>query len=247
MFTRLLIGLDESARADQALEQAILLGHRFGATLVVATVREPDGPPDPEFPARAAERVRAAGLKVETVARSGDPDVELAELAKGVDAVLVGRRGRTTTGDALGPTVSSLIRIAERCVIVCGAAPSPMHTCAIAYDGGDTSKRALELAARFAGISGSTVHLIHAITDRDAGLKVVGAAEALLSLQGVSFVTHLEPGKPGQAVAAVVQRVHADALFAGAHVPKVSERPSVVVSHAEEILRHTDLPVVIQP
>jgi nucleotide-binding universal stress UspA family protein len=247
VFTRLLIGLDGSPRADEAFEQAVLLGRRFGATLVAAHVREPGAPEDAALLERAAQRARAAGLTAETWAREGDPDLLLAELAKDVDAALVGRRGSTTVGDAIGPTVASLIRIAERCVIVCGSAPSPMHTCAVAYDGGETSKRALELAARFASIAGSTIHLIHAAEDRDAGLQVVGAAEAVLSFQGIPFVTHLETGKPAAAVAAVIARVGADALFAGAHVPRNTERPSVVVSHAEEILRRTDLPVVIQP
>src|SRR5439155_16914288 len=63
----------------------------------------------------------------------------------------------------------------------------------------------------------------------------------------ISFVTHVEAGKPGEVVAGVVRRTRCDALFAGAHVPHGGERPSVVVSHAEEILRHTDIPVVIQP
>lgn len=246
MFTRLLIGLDGSPRADQALEQAIQLGHRFGATLVVATVRESDGG-DPGLLARAAERVAAAGLKGETQARTGDPDVELAELAKGVDAVLVGRRGSSTGEGALGPTVASLIRIAERCVVVCGSVPSPMNACAVAYDDGETSRRALDLAARFASVGDGTVHLIHAAKTRADGLKVVGAAEALLSLQGVRFVTHVEIGKPGEVVAAVVRSAGADCLFAGAHVPRSADRPSQVVSHAEDILRHTDLPVIIQP
>lgn len=246
MFTRLLIGLDGSPRADQALEQAVQLGHRFGATLVVATVQNPDDD-DPGLLARAAERVAAAGLKVETAARTGDADVELAELAKGVDAVLVGRRGSGTGEGALGPTVASLIRIAERCVIVCGSAPSPMNACAVAYDGGDTSKRALDLAARFASVGDGTVHLIHAAKSKSEGLKVVGAAEALLSLQGVRFVTHVETGKPGEVVAAVVRRSGADCLFAGAHVPRSTDRPSQVISHAEDILRHTDLPVIVQP
>ena len=40
MFTRLLTALDGSPQADQALEQAVILGHRFGATIVVASVRE---------------------------------------------------------------------------------------------------------------------------------------------------------------------------------------------------------------
>ncbi|HEY6808361.1 MAG TPA: universal stress protein [Gemmatimonadales bacterium] len=247
MFTRLLIGLDGSPRADEAFEQAVLLGRRFSATLVAAHVREPGAPEDAGLLDRAAQRARAAGLTAETWTREGDADLLLAELAKDVDAVLVGRRGSTTTGESLGPTVASLIRIAERCVIVCGSTPSPMRICALAYDGGETSKRALELAARFASITGSSVHLIHAAADRAAGTLVVGPAEALLSFQGIPFVTHIESGKPGAAVAAVIARVGADALFAGAHVPRNTERPSVVVSHAEEILRQTDLPVVIQP
>src|SRR6266699_3486146 len=138
----------------------------------------------------------ATGLTEYTVALAGHPDVALAELAKSADAVLVGRRGVTTKGDALGPTVTSLIRIAERCVIVCGGLPSPMQSCAVAFDGRDTSRRALELAMQFASVVEGTIHLIYATDDREAGLKVVGVAEATLSMQRVAFVTHVVPGKP---------------------------------------------------
>jgi len=138
--------------------------------------------------------------------------------------------------------VISLIRIAERCVIVCGGLPSPMQSIAVAFDGGDTSRRALERAVQFATVAGSTVHLIHASDDREAGLQVVGVAEATLSMQRVAFVTHVESGKPGEVVARVIKRIRCDALFAGAHMSHSEGRPSaVVVSHAEEILRHTDI------
>jgi nucleotide-binding universal stress UspA family protein len=250
MFTRLLVGMDGSPRADAAFDQAVLLGKRFGSTLIVAYVREP-GPEEADGPAmldRARERVVDAGLQVETTALTGHPDVELADLAKTVDAVLVGRRGVATKRDTLGPTVVSLIRIAERCVIVCGGVPSQMQSIAVAFDGRDTSRRALELAMQFASVAESTVHIIHANDDREAGLKVVGVAEATLSMQRVAFVTHVEPGRPGEVVARVIQHTHCDSLFAGAHMTHVDGRPSaVVVSHAEEILRHTDIPVVIQP
>src|SRR5438046_10141146 len=111
---------------------------------------------------RAGGRVVAVGLQVEAAELTGEVDVELAELAKTADAVLVGRRGVTTKGGALGPTVISLIRIAERCVIVCGGLPSPMQSIAVAFDGRDTSRRALELAMQFASVPGSTVHRNHA-------------------------------------------------------------------------------------
>ena len=248
MFTRLLIGLDGSPGADEALEQAVVLGRRFGATLVVGHIVEraqamPEGVALLE---RAAGRVRAAGLHAEVELKSGDPDTELAALAKEADVVLVGRRGGTTQGGELGPTAASLIKIAERCVIVCGARPSPMGTCAIAFDGGETSKRALDLAARLASILDSTIHVIHATTDHAAGVQIVGEAEAVLSLQGAAFVTHIEPGTPGAVVAQVVARTNCDALFAGAHVTR-GRTSKVTVSHAEEILRHTDIPVVVQP
>src|SRR2546430_13985959 len=117
---------------------------------------------------RARERVLAVGLQVEATELTGEADVELAELAKTADAVLVGRRGVTTKGGALGPTVGSLIRIAERCVIVCGGLPSPMTSRALAFDGRGTSQRPLELALRFATVGGSPLHLIPAPSGRGA-------------------------------------------------------------------------------
>lgn len=245
MFTRLLVGLDGSARADQALEQALRLGRRFGAAIVAAHVRAANAPSGAELLERARTRIQAAGLRAELAERRGEAEIELAGLAKDADACLVGRVGQDGSGD-LGLTVAALIRIAERCVIVCGRQPSPMQSCALAFDGGETSKRALDLVARFASIVESTVHVIHANASREAGLQVVGEAEAELSRRRVAFVTHVEPGTPGEACAAVVARTACDALFVGAHVPRGRDS-GATAGHAAEILRRTDIPVVVQP
>jgi len=251
VFTRLLVGLDGSPEAESALEQAIVLGQRFHSTLIVANVREP-GEPATHSAARlerARARCVAAGLEVQLVEQDGDPDTVLATLAKNADAAFVGRHGvETTGGEALGATVGSLIRTAECCVVVCAGTPSLMRSCAVVFDGQDPSRRALELAARFASIAPSTVHIIHATDDPAGGMHVVGVAEALLSLQRVAFATHIETGRPGRVIPAVLQSIRCDALFAGAHLARVSGRPSPVVeSYAEEILRGTDIPVLIQP
>jgi nucleotide-binding universal stress UspA family protein len=249
MFTRLLIGLDGSPNGDEALEQAVLLAKRFKSRLVVVHVRDTYGvgrrtSDSGELLRRAEERVKDAGLSVQTVQKHGDASEELATLARDVDTVFVGRRGRSSPADVLGKTVSALIRIAERTVIVCASKPSPMQACAIAYDGRETAQRALALVARFASVTKSTVHIIHATIDPAIGTMVVGEAEAILSLQGIAFVTHMEHGTPGEAVARVVQRTGCDSLFAGAHI---GQRAQVTASHAEEILLHTDIPVVIEP
>jgi nucleotide-binding universal stress UspA family protein len=253
MFTRLLVGLDGSPHGDAALEQAVVLGQRFHSALVLATVVEGDGAAAQAEAAtlleRARFRVEAAGLEVEALQREGAPDLILAELAQDVDAAVVGRRGVQTERAgpfALGRTAASLIQVAERCVVVCGGAPSPMRACAVAFDG--RNRRALELAARFASVAGSTVHVIHAYRDRLQGTRVLGQAEAELSLLGVQFQTHLEEGRAGEVVARVVRAIRADALFAGAHIPRgLGEHRPSVASHTEDILLHTDLPVAIQP
>lgn len=249
MFTRLLIGLDGSPNADEALEQAVILGKRFKSRLVVAHIREPYtlGRRTSDSGAllrRAEERVKDAELDVRTIQTYGYPSEELATLAGDVDLVLVGRRGRSSATDVLGKTVSALIRIAKRTVMVCASKPLPMRQCAVAYDGREAAQRALALVARFASVTKSTVHIIHATIDPAIGTMVVGEAEVMLSLQRVAFVTHIERGTPGEAVARVVQRTGCDALFAGAHVGKWAQ---VTASHAEEILQHTDIPVAIEP
>ena len=252
MFTRLLVGLDGSPHADAALEQAVVLGKRFRSLIVVAAVEE-SGKGGAAAAAVLVERgkfrVESAGLDAEGRQQHGDPDVALADLAKDADVVLVGRRGVESERKgpaALGHTAASLIRLAERTVIVCGPGPSPMQVCAVAFDG--RNRRALDLAARFASVAGSTVHVIHACVDRAEGMKVLGQAEAELSLLGVPFQTHLEEGSAGEVVSRLVREIRADSLFAGAHVPRgpMELRPSVA-SHTEDILLHTELPVAIQP
>lgn len=246
MFTRLLVGLDGSPRADAALEQAVMLGERFHSTVLVAHVREPGGPGGAAMLDRARERLLAAELTAELVEETGAADTVLSQLAQETDAVLLGRHG--THAAALGPTFTSVIRHAGRCVIACAGLPSRMRSCAVAYDGGETSQRALELAVRFASVVNSTVHVIHAAEDREAGLQVLGAAEATLSMQRIPFVSHVEPGPPGEVIARVIKRVGCDALFAGAHMEPREGRASVAtVSHAEQILMRTDIPVVVQP
>ncbi len=239
MFTRLLVGLDQSPQADAALEQAVILSRRFRSTILVASIN------DRALAERGSFRVEAGGLTGQPLAPDGAAATVLADLARNVDATLIGRRGTTAPQTGLGAVAASLIRVAERPVIVCGPVATPMRSCAVAWDGRNT--RALQLAGRFASVVGSTVHLIHANNDHAAGVAILGGAEVALSLLGVSFVSHVEPGETADAVARVVRECRADALFAGAHLPRTRYGEPSVASHTEGILTHTDIPVVIQP
>lgn len=247
MFARLLVGLDGSVQADVALEQAVVLARRFSAMVIAVYAHEPGASVDRGLAERAQFRLVAGGLPGKALEWPGEADQVLAEFAREAELVLVGRRSVTSSG-ALGRTAAALVRVAERCLVVCAGAPSPMRTCAVAVDGGESSGRALELAARFASVSGSALHVLHAGDPAAAG-EVVGPAEAVLSLQRVSYHTHVRPGRPAEVVAELVRELRADVLFAGAHVQR--DRPdspaAVVVSNAEELLTHVPIPVVVQP
>lgn len=248
MFAALLVGLDGSVYADVALEQAVVLARRFASTVVVGYAHEPGRTVDEALVERARFRLAAAGLPVEVAERAGEADLVLNALAQDAEVVLVGRRGDVPRG-SLGGTAAALVRTAARCVVACGGAPSPMRQCAVAFDGGETSRRALELAARFTAVSGGVLHVLHASDDPAAARPIIGVAEAALSLQAVTYYTHVRPGTPGAVVADLVRETRADALFAGAHVHRQEAgRPSpVVISHAEDILKQTAIPVVVQP
>lgn len=268
MFTRLLVGLDGSPPSLVALSQAIQLGQRFEATIVLAHITTPElervsgrssqsapwveatraTPWDAagygaELLQDAAGAVARAGLRAEPVLTHGDAAAELRRLAADCDATLIGRAGLGANMEPLGPDARELIRQSPAPIIVCGARTSAFARCAVAYDAGPESVRALELAARFAGITGSALEIIHAAHDESAGRAVLARAAAALSQSPVRFEAHFAAGEVDTAIAAVVERRGCDALFTGAH--HTEGRGHEVPSHTEALLRATDLAVVV--
>ena len=117
-----------------------------------------------------------------------------------------------------------------------------MERVLVAYDGGPSSQAALEFAARFAAIAGAHVDVLHVADDAVDGQRVLARASQALSLSMLSFETHFVTGEFEPAIAATVERLGSDTLFAGAHR---EESGWLVPSHTEAILRATDLPVLV--
>ena len=110
-----LVATDFSPIADAALDRAIAIAKLHAARMTLAyaeAVVEP-GPPGENESAAAAEleRIRAAGIEVETAVRGGSPDEAITELAKanGVNLIVIGTHGRTGIGRFLLGSVAELI------------------------------------------------------------------------------------------------------------------------------------------
>jgi len=78
----------------------------------------------------------------------GNPDTSW-RLSRGTRTTDFGGAAWAGPGGCARQTVTSQIRITDRCVIACASKPSPMNTCAIAYDGREAAQRALAQVARF--------------------------------------------------------------------------------------------------
>ncbi|MEP6574531.1 MAG: universal stress protein [Gemmatimonadota bacterium] len=249
MLSTLLVGFDGSPQSRVALDQAILLGHRFRSRIVVVHVTQADffGSADAQDEAghlltEAADLVRGAGLSVETALRRGSVEEELRAFSRDADLLVVGRIGRLTTDDVLGPDTRELIARSITPLLVCGASTSPMDRCAVAFDGEATSNQALAFAARYAEIAEAQLEVIHVSDDEMSGRAVLARASGALSVSPLRFETHLETGDVHEAVSDAVERLRCNALFVGAHR---SEGRWLVPSHTEAILRATDIPVLI--
>lgn len=268
MFTRLLVPYDGSPAARSALAQAIALGGRVPAGIILAHInvaaprevpvvmgavtrpmREPvpipdEQPiPDPELE-EAADQVRRAGLEVTTLYRAGNPTRELYELASEADAVLLGRAEPEIDGDLLGPVTRGLVRSLPAPVLVCGLSPSPADRCAVLYDGSAGSTRVLAFAARYAGVTGARVEVLYAGEDDAAGRELLARAAAALSEQPLRFETHQERNGSPTGILAAIQRFRCNLVLTGA---VRSEGRNFVTTHAAAVLRATDLPVLIHP
>ena len=194
----------------------------------------------------AAGAVRRAGLEAEMVSRSGVAHEVLRELAAEVGVVLVGRKGRRGSKapgtDPLGPDTRELIRRCPRPVLVCGSRPTAMDRVLVAYAGGAVSEGTLAFAARFAGITGAHLDVLHVGTDPAEGGRTLARASGALSLAPLDFETHFITGDLETAIPETVRRLGSNSLFAGAHR---EESGWLVPSHTQIILRLTDIPVLV--
>lgn len=144
MYKRILLPLDGSALAEQALPYAISQAERFGAELILMRVLEPIAPKDPIVPKatakqveeltrawahehleRIAARVQERGIPVQVVTVEGRPYTEIVQFAESnqVDLIVICTRGQSGFSRWLvGSTADRVVRGASVPVLLVRAA-----------------------------------------------------------------------------------------------------------------------------
>ena len=193
----------------------------------------------------AAAKVAQAGLPAETVRATGLVEEELVRLSADAEAIAVGRRGELhEKPGTLGRVTSHIIKRSAKPVLVAGDRPSSCERPVVAYDGGETSSHALELAARYAEALALPLAVVHVADAAAAGDELLAQAAAYLSGHRVAFQTQRLVGDVTRAVTDFLSSYGADLLVAGAHGGR--RRHWTIGSHAERLLKATAIPVLIQ-
>lgn len=269
MFERILVPTDGSGPANAALEYAGEIAARERITVHVLHVIDPDADPAEAGDLLADGRAWAGDTDAPVIdeIQTGEPRDAILEYAAeyGVDAIVMGTRGRRGVGRLLlGSVTESVVRDADVPVLVVRGAPEvrrryPFETILVPSDGSDHAEVALERALAIARHHDATVHVLSVVDVTPAGIddrtdlrlerledsarQVVDEAVAAAEESGVDAVSAVQYGSTDQRIRTYVDDVDADLVVMGTHGRSGLER-LLLGSATERVLRTATTPVL---
>lgn len=266
-FDRILVGVDGSARAEEAARQAARLASKAGADLILAYVIDTGHPHDTDVEAeadaaleRAAALANDAGAKADAHILAGGPSKALIDEARELraDLIAVGPDAGVLGGTVrLGRVAEHVMREAA-CSVMLGrtAGPDFPERILCGVDGSEASAQTADLAAAIAARCGSELHLLHVVPvfrGRDAEWTLeegepspseLEASVAASTAHGVVPIRNMAMGRPEHALVAAVERERADLLVVGHRGVKGVSRV-VLGSVSEHCAKHAPCSVLV--
>jgi nucleotide-binding universal stress UspA family protein len=196
---------------------------------------------------RLRERAITAGVPApDTRQRYGHLEESLAEQEDGVRLFILGRRGESaeTTHRDLGRNVESVVRALHKPILTVTENFRPPQRFMIAFDGGEVTKRGVEMVANSPLFKGIPCHLLMAgKADRD-NPKKMDWARLTLEKAGFSVETQIQPGDAETVIANAVRDKGIDLLIMGAfnHSPL---RSLLFGSRTTDLLRAATVPTLL--
>jgi len=292
MFKKLLVTLDGSSFSEWALSYAAGLSRRTGASVELTSVHEPI--PSfaydeweaaafewtEEYLAKARSRL-SEKLQVEVTAWVGSGQVVDSLLDRsetiGADLIIAATHGRGAFSRAwLGSVADGLRRHARQPLLLVrpekGDAPPEDPTFSrimVPLDGSDFSESVLELAAGFARLYGSEIHLIRVVAypieiaspylphtvqmnqqvveeAKTAAAEYLGDLAAGLRDRGLTVDTHVVvDSQAGAAICNECRDLHADLVVMATHGRGGLKR-ALLGSTADKVIRSAHTPVLVK-
>lgn len=168
----------------------------------------------------AKARLEQSGVTdVHGLQRHGSLVETLAEVEADADLVVIGKRGEAAdfaTGH-LGANLERVIRASTRPVLVANRAFKPIEKMLIAYDGGPSTRRALDHVIEGAMLKGIDCHLLMVGPQKPEAQERLALAREKLASAGLETRASLIEGDPEKVIAQTVKEESIDLLVVGAY------------------------------
>lgn len=263
--SKILMPVDFSPRAEEAVRYAGSLARRFHAELILLHVIEPlhidfamaELPGSIErFATAQRERVQIRlehfassdleGIRVVRTVSQGHPIDEILAQAENVELVVMPTQGYGRVREFLiGSVTAKVLHDCERPVLTGihltenrNLPEWQVNNVLCAIDFGPESENVLKWGAMLAGEFGASVTVVHADSDPSAGQRLDHSIQAA----GLKATPLVAPGEPHKVVVATAQQIGADMVIIG----RGSNTRALGRLHAQayEIVRKSPCPVL---
>lgn len=186
---------------------------------------------------------------VDQVSRSlrlGDLLDALAEAERDADLIIVGKRGEAADFAAghLGSNLERIVRASHKPLLVASRAFKPIQTVLIAFDGGQSCRKAVDHIAKSPLFQGLSCRLMAAGRETPELRRKLDEAAYQLRHSDLETSVEIVPGQPEEAIAAIVEAGGADLLAMGAYGHS-RIRTLIIGSTTAEMLRSCRIPVML--
>jgi len=197
--------------------------------------------------AAAKERAIAAGVSsLETKQRHGDLLESLRELESDIRLLVIGRQGESSDGAELhvGSQLESVIRIMHRPVLVTPTSFKKPESVMLAFDGGATTRKGVEMLAASPLLRGLPIHLVMVGTETTENAVQMEAACSTLASAGHKVHAVIRAGEVEPALHTYQEEHGIDLLVMGAYGHS-RIRQFLVGSTTAHMLRTTTSPLLL--
>lgn len=189
---------------------------------------------------------KAGITDITTRLRHGDLMDTVAEQETSAEMVLIGKRGEAAdfAKGHLGSNLERIVRSSRKPVLVASRAFKPITRVLVAYDGAESSTRAVDHVARSPLYAGLAVHIVTVgtpIPEKQSRLKNV---QAVLQDAGLKTTTDIVAGPADKALSNLVNHDGYDLLVMGAYGHSRIRR-LIIGSTTTEMIRSCKVPVVL--
>lgn len=193
-----------------------------------------------------AELAEAGVGTVTALHRRGSLVETLSELEPSTQLVVLGKRGEHAdfAGGHLGSNLERVVRAAHHPVLVASRAFQPVERFVIAYDGGPSTRKAVDFVASTSLLRGLECHLLRIGADNKKNRAVIAQAATQLSQAGFAVQTLIQPGQPDEVISAYVKDNGMHLLVMGAYGHS-HIRTLIIGSTTSAMLRSCPIPVLM--